>query len=103
MCGHMKSFDAHDKLIQTRSHERDRAASRKRQVVMRKVKSTVAATSGLETRHIIYQRRIQPVRLGRAISVIFDLDQLSCQLFQPPVGSNTDVGETQTRTRAWPH
>jgi len=26
-----------------------------------------------------------------------DLGQLSRQLLQPPVGSNTDVGETQTR------
>jgi len=41
MRGHTKSLDAHGKLVQTRSHERDTAASRKRQVVMRKVKSTI--------------------------------------------------------------
>jgi len=43
MRGHTKSLDANDKLIQTRSHERDAIASRKRQVVMRKVKSTIIA------------------------------------------------------------
>ena len=41
MRGHTKSLDANDKLIQTRSHERDTIASRKRQVVMPKVKSTI--------------------------------------------------------------
>ena len=43
MRGHTKSLDANDKLIQTRSHEQDTAASRKRHVVMRKVKSTIKA------------------------------------------------------------
>jgi len=43
MRGHTKSLDANAKLIQTRSHERDTIASRKRQVVMRKVKSTILA------------------------------------------------------------
>jgi len=43
MRGHTKSLDANDKLIQTRPHERDTIASRKRQVVMRKVKSTILA------------------------------------------------------------
>ena len=38
---HTKSLDANDKLIQTRSHVRDTTASRKRQVRMRKVKSTI--------------------------------------------------------------
>ena len=37
---HTKSLDANDKLIQTRSHVRDTIASRKRQVIMRKGKST---------------------------------------------------------------
>ena len=37
-----QSFDANDKLVQTRSHVRDTTASRKRQVRMRKVKSTIA-------------------------------------------------------------
>ena len=41
---HTKSFDANDKLIQTRSHIRDTTASRKRQVRMRKVKSTMRVT-----------------------------------------------------------
>jgi len=37
-----------------------------------KTQSSLATTSGLETRHIIYQVQIQPVRLGGgAISVIF--------------------------------
>ena len=40
-CAHTKSLDANDKLIQTRSHVRDTTASRKRQVIMRKVKSTI--------------------------------------------------------------
>ena len=44
MRGHTKSLDANDKLIQTRSHERDTITSRKWQVVMRKVKSTIAVT-----------------------------------------------------------
>jgi len=39
---HTKSLDANDKLTQTRSHVRDTTASRKRQVRMRKVKSTIA-------------------------------------------------------------
>jgi len=38
---HTKSLDANDKLTQTRSHVRDTKASRKRQVRMRKVKSTI--------------------------------------------------------------
>ena len=38
---HTKSLDANDKLIQTRSHVRDITASRKRQVIMRKGKSTI--------------------------------------------------------------
>jgi len=38
---HTKSLDANDKLIQTRSHVRDTTASRKRQVIMRKVRSTI--------------------------------------------------------------
>ena len=38
---HTKSLDANDKLIQTRSHVRNAIASRERQVVMRKVKSTI--------------------------------------------------------------
>jgi len=41
MRGHTKSLDANDKLIQTRSHVRNSIASRERQVVMRKVKSTI--------------------------------------------------------------
>ena len=41
MRGHTKSIDANDKLIQTRSHVRNAIASRERQVVMRKVKSTI--------------------------------------------------------------
>ena len=41
MRGHAKSLDANDKLIQTRSHVRNAIASRERQVVMRKVKSTI--------------------------------------------------------------
>jgi len=45
MRGHTKSLDTNDKLIQTRSHERDTIASRKRQVVMQKVKSTILATN----------------------------------------------------------
>jgi len=45
MRGHTKSLDANDKLIQTRSHERDTIASRKRQVVMRKVKSTTVTNT----------------------------------------------------------
>ena len=45
MRGHTKSLDANDKLIQTRSHERDTIASKKRQVVMRKVKSTIEVVS----------------------------------------------------------
>jgi len=36
-----------------------------------KTQSYLATTSGLETRHIIHQRWIQPVRLGRAVSVVF--------------------------------
>jgi len=43
MHGHTKSLDANDKLIQTRSHVRNTIARRKRQVVMRKVKSTIEA------------------------------------------------------------
>ena len=42
---HTKSLDANDKLIQTRSHVRDTIASRKRQVIMRKGKSTIVRTS----------------------------------------------------------
>jgi len=38
---HTKSLDANDKLLQTRSHVRDTIASRKRQVIMRKGKSTI--------------------------------------------------------------
>jgi len=38
---HTKSLDANDKLIKNRSHVRDTTASRKRQVIMRKVKSTI--------------------------------------------------------------
>ena len=41
MRGHTKSLDAKDKLVQTRPHVRNTTASRKRQVVMRKVKSTI--------------------------------------------------------------
>ena len=40
---HTKSLDANEKLIQTRSHVRNAIASRERQVVMRKVKSTITA------------------------------------------------------------
>jgi len=42
---HTNSLDANDKLIQTRSHVRDTVASRKRQVIMRKGKSTITANS----------------------------------------------------------
>jgi len=42
---HTKSLDANDKLIQTRSHVRDTTASRKRQVRMRKVKTTILVTT----------------------------------------------------------
>jgi len=45
MPGHTKSLDANDKLIQTRSHERDTIASRKRHIAMRKVKSTIVPMS----------------------------------------------------------
>jgi len=45
MRGHTKSLDANDKLIQTRSHVRNAIASRERQVVMRKVKSTIDLNS----------------------------------------------------------
>jgi len=45
MRGHTKSLDANDKLIQTRSHVRNAIASRERQVVMRKVKSTIHSNS----------------------------------------------------------
>jgi len=38
---HMKSLDANDKLIQTRPHVRNTIASRKRQVIMGKGKSTI--------------------------------------------------------------
>ena len=38
---HTKSLDANDKLIQTRPHVRDTIASKKRQVIMRKGKSTI--------------------------------------------------------------
>jgi len=38
---HTNSLDANDKLIQTRLHVRNTIASRKRQVVMRKGKSTI--------------------------------------------------------------
>jgi len=41
---HTKSLDANDKLIQTRSHVRDTTASRKQQVRMRKVKSTIVSS-----------------------------------------------------------
>ena len=41
---HTKSLDAIDKLTQTRSHVRDTTASRKRQVRMRKVKSTIPSS-----------------------------------------------------------
>jgi len=41
MRGHTKSLDTKNKLIQTRSHERDTTASRKRKVRMRKGKSTI--------------------------------------------------------------
>jgi len=44
MRGHTKSLDANDKLIQTRSHVRNAIASRGRQVVMRKVKSTIQSS-----------------------------------------------------------
>jgi len=44
MRGHTKSLDANDKLIQTRSHVRNAIASRERQVVIRKVKSTILAS-----------------------------------------------------------
>ena len=44
MRGHTKSLDANHKLIQTRSHVRNAIASRERQVVMRKVKSTIVAS-----------------------------------------------------------
>ena len=47
MRGHTKSLDGNDKLIQTRSHERDTIASRKRQVEIGKVKSTIPALSGV--------------------------------------------------------
>jgi len=46
MRGHTKSLDANDKLIQTRSHVRNAIASRERQVVMRKVKSTIHLPGG---------------------------------------------------------
>jgi len=45
MRGHTKSLDANDKLIQTRSHVRNAIASRERQVVMRKVKSTILSSN----------------------------------------------------------
>jgi len=38
---HTKSLDANDKLMQIRSHVRDKIASRKRQVIMRKGKSAI--------------------------------------------------------------
>ena len=49
MRGHTKSLDANDKLIQTRSHVRNAIASRERQVVMRKVKSTITSTDNMST------------------------------------------------------
>jgi len=57
MRGHTKSLDANDKLIQTRSHERDTIASRKRQVVMRKVKSTIISTGCWEKESGVVRRR----------------------------------------------
>ena len=48
MRGHTKSLDANDKLMQTRSHVRNAIASRERQVVMRKVKSTIILSRSLE-------------------------------------------------------
>jgi len=53
MRGHTNSLDANDKLIQTRSYERDTAASRKRQVVMRKGKSTIDGTR-CEELHFVF-------------------------------------------------
>jgi len=53
---HPTSLDANDKLIQTRSHVRDTTVSRKRQVIMRKVKSTIAARRGSNW----YDRRGRP-------------------------------------------
>ena len=41
MCGHTKSLDANDKLIQTRSRVQNTIASRKRQVVIQKGKYTI--------------------------------------------------------------
>jgi len=54
---HTKSLDSNDKLIQTRSHVRDTIASRKRQVVMRKVKSIIQLSVSIE--HIICSTNIQ--------------------------------------------
>jgi len=42
---HRNSLDAHDKLIQTRPHVRNTIASRRRQFVMRKGKSTITPIS----------------------------------------------------------
>ena len=59
MRGHTKSLDANDKLIQTRYHVRNAIASRERQVVMRKVKSTIPSR-GPPVRHFL-QMSTKPV------------------------------------------
>jgi len=46
--------------------------------------------------HFIQQSLKQTAQVGRKTAKT-DLGQLSRQLLQLPVGSNTDVGETQTR------
>ena len=73
MRGHTKSLDANGKLIQTRSHVRNAIASRERQVVMRKVKSTITAhkiarfyktSSGINKQYINLFRPIQVHKKG---------------------------------------
>jgi len=61
MRGHTKSLDANDKLVQTRSHVRNTIASRKRQVVMRKVKSTVQVNQ--ITNEPMHSAQVQRVRV----------------------------------------
>jgi len=64
----MKSLDANDKLIQTRSHERDTIASRERQVVMRKVKSTIQECRPAEKLAWIVSRELTRQKHGTRAS-----------------------------------
>ena len=57
---HTNSLDANDQLIQTRPHVRNTIASRKRQVVMRKGKSTIPSRDEL---HRGWRRRYRPLLL----------------------------------------